>query len=166
MRTFKANNYQQALSQLQQIDPSLGPKLKEDIDWENRKHYAVLLIKRINDTRRERYLTSFTVQMFNSRQWEKLQKGFSYLGYSTLILLHDPTRKEADIQEPGVTAEAQDPNVGQGKEIASADPGFNYKSAKKADLHAFMDKEGISYGKDETNNVLRNRIEKFLLNEV
>lgn len=166
MRTFKANNYQQALSQLQSIDPSLGPKLQEEIKFENRKHYAILLIRKINDARRERYLTSFNVQFFNSYQWAKLQKGFNYLGYNTLIVLHDPTRKEEDIQEPAIAGADSDPNVGQGKVIASADPGFNYKNAKKADLMSFMEREGISFQETETNAVMRNRIEKFILNEV
>jgi len=91
MKTMKASNYSQALKELKKIDENLVSKIAEDINVADSGHYAVILIKKINDVANERYITRAAVQFFNPRAFARLKKNFTTLSYSKIIILHDPT---------------------------------------------------------------------------
>ena len=55
------------------------------------------LVKKRLDARNERYVASATIQTFaKGVPMEKMAKGFGNQGFSTLIIVHDPTKSDDD----------------------------------------------------------------------
>lgn len=101
MSTIKANNYSQASKELEAIEKGLSASISEDVKAGNENHFNVVMVQRINDAVNERYLTKLVPQTFSSEGYEKVKKQFKYLGYTKIILLHDPTLKE-EVKQPVV----------------------------------------------------------------
>lgn len=94
MSTIKANNHSQACKELEAIEQGLSSKISSEVKEGNKNHFNVILVQRINDSVNERYITKLVPQAFSAEGYEKVKKQFQYLGYSKVVLLHDPNMKE------------------------------------------------------------------------
>jgi len=72
-------------------------RVTKEIPVANSKLYNVILIRKINDVVNETYIVKANVVTYNARGFEKVKKNYMYMGYSTMILLHDPSLMK---QEP------------------------------------------------------------------
>ena len=154
MRTLTANNYQQAFSQLKAIDEQSAAKLEEVIYDSNKKHFNIILVRKMNDDVRQRYLTTFVVQAFNIRQWEKLQKNYSSMGYSNVIVLHNPYKKVEPASEPAPKEPKQAP-----KEAISE--AFDVDTARVAELREFAEDNGIEIAEGDLKADIKSKVKAW-----
>lgn len=109
MKTSKANNLQQALKELEAIDglkKETIEKFNGEVREADRKKYHVILVKKIHDAAKQRYLVSIVRQQYGKRSWEKVKNSVVQLGFHKAILLHDPSQlKEEDA--PTLTTKEQ-----------------------------------------------------------
>lgn len=96
---MKANNYQQACKELDAIEAGLSSQISEEVKEGNKGHFNVVMVQRINDSTNERYLTKLIPQAFSESGYDKVKKQFPFLGYSKIVLLHDPTLKVKEVKE-------------------------------------------------------------------
>ena len=87
---MKASNFTQACKELEAIESGLSNGLSPEIKEGNANHFNIIMVQRINDAVNERYITKLVPQAFSYDGYEKLKKQYQYLGYSKIILLHDP----------------------------------------------------------------------------
>lgn len=105
MSTIKANNYSQACKEVEAIEQGLSAKISSEVKEGNQNHFNVIMVQRINDSANERYITKLVPQAFSAEGYEKVKKQFQYLGYSKIVLLHDPTAKEEVAKDSKETKE-------------------------------------------------------------
>ena len=96
MKTIKANNYSQAIKEVEALDKELSLKVKEEIKYSDRKHNHVVAIKisdRPGEAKNE--VTANTI-IVNDDKLAKLKRNFKFLGFAKIIVLHDATQIEVD----------------------------------------------------------------------
>ena len=94
MKQFQANNHNKANKELKSLDSSMS--VKEEINHYDRKMYHVIGIKieaRPNEAKNK--VIANTIQL-HKHGFDKLEKNFRFLGYTKLIVLHDPTNLDED----------------------------------------------------------------------
>lgn len=140
MKTLKANNQNQALNQLKKID-ELTPKQIDSIKNRtirelDKDQYHVILVRKVNNIARQKYDVSLLVQQYTDRGFRQLKKSFVYLGFSKMIILHDPSKKTDE---------------------------FDVNKAKKDELIEYAEQNNIDLGEanlvDEIREVVKTNIE-------
>jgi hypothetical protein len=156
MGQMEANNYERAFNQLQGLDEALAQKLPRTINPANANYYTVVLVRKTNDVARERYITTFQIQSFNKRQLEKLQKSFVFLGYNTVIILHDPNRPSPG----GAPAPEPEKELPQTPEPAPAkvEEPFDVNKARVAELREFAEDHGIELAEEDLKADIKAKI--------
>ena len=99
MKKLKANNYPQASKEIKSMDESLVGKLQEEINHDDRKHYHAVMVKIEDRPGQAKNKVSFFVQQYNERAFEKAKKNVAFLGFTKIIVLHDPTQLEDEEEE-------------------------------------------------------------------
>jgi len=173
---MKANNYEHAKQKLNELQPGLGETLNPEVKIGNQGHYQIALVRKVNDVKRERYITTFHVQSFNARQLEKLQKGFPFLGYNTTIVVHDPTKQEGQTTSPeilpggGELPQGPGPNgmEGEAKNITpgmkapeKVEEAFDVNTARVAELREFAEENNIELLEDDLKNDIKTKIKAW-----
>lgn len=92
MKQFKANNFEQATKELSKLDKDQEGKLKETINYLDRKHYHVIRIEIQTIEGEAKNKVKFNISKHHSNGFEKLKKTFKMMGINRLIILHDPTK--------------------------------------------------------------------------
>lgn len=92
MKTLQANNLSQAVKELKKIDETLIDKVKTDVKDVDKKHYHVILVKVIDRPGQAKNKVTVSVQTYNKPAYEKLKKNFAFQGFTSVILLHDPSQ--------------------------------------------------------------------------
>lgn len=96
MKQFKANNFDQALKEMKDLDKDQAGKLKEDINFNDRKHYHVIGVTIETKEGEVKNKVSMAISKHHPNSFEKFKKNFRYLGINRLIVLHDPTQVKED----------------------------------------------------------------------
>lgn len=105
MSKITTNNYVNAFNQAQAYEKLHGVKsgaVTERIPKEINKvdginHYHVLMVNKRHDAVNERYIVTGNVQTFGKgKPFEKISKNFKNLGFSSLIVIHDPTNNPVE----------------------------------------------------------------------
>lgn len=96
MKTFKASNYAQALKEIQSLDSEKAGIVKEEINFEDRAHYHVAMVRITDRPGEAKNEVSVNVQMFHEAGFRKLEKSFPFLGWNKLIVIHDPKRNPVE----------------------------------------------------------------------
>lgn len=112
MSKVKANNYSKALKEFKAIDDvtdSLVESFPSEIPESDKGHYNVVLVTRRHNEQTRKYKVEFTIQQYDQRGFEKLEKGVQVLGYDKAIVLHTPEAgaKPAQNTAAAVKSEAQ-----------------------------------------------------------
>lgn len=149
---MKANNYEHCVAKLNEMQPGLGNTLNPEIKPANKNYYQVVLVRKTNDVKRERYITTFHVQSFNARSFEKLQKGFVFIGYNTFFVLHDPTKQEA----PTAPAPAPEPTP-----EPKPEPVFDVNTARVAELREFAEDHNIELAEEDLKADIKKKIKAW-----
>lgn len=69
-------------------------------EGDGKRHYHVLMIKQRHDAKNKRYIATATPQTFSKGPaFEKIAKNYATHGFSSIIILHDPT-KNVDQDKP------------------------------------------------------------------
>jgi hypothetical protein len=102
MKTFKANNYDQAVKEIDALDKSKTEVIKEDIRFEDRKNFHVAMVRITDRPGEAKNDVSVNVQMFHDQGFVKLQKSFSFLGWNKLVVVHDPRQNEIEATNPTI----------------------------------------------------------------
>jgi len=90
MKTLQANNYSQALKELEALDSGLKGEIKETINEADKDYFHVALIRVTEKVGAVKNDVSIVVQHYNLLAFEKLNKNFMYQNISKLIVVHDP----------------------------------------------------------------------------
>lgn len=154
-----ANNYKEAYKALNAVDSVEADKLPKQINENDKDHYVVALIKRINNEALKKYDTQVSIQQFNARAITKLENGLAFLGFDTMIVLHTPEKN--DIAEVDTITKAQDQTPVK-SEAQLRKELEDEISAKYAQKYANfvpkqeIDPNGIGTGKDALGNPIGN----------
>tara|TARA_R110000851_G_scaffold108617_1_gene230039 strand:- start:23178 stop:23774 length:597 start_codon:yes stop_codon:yes gene_type:complete len=96
MKTVKANNFDQAKKELNDLDNSLIGKLKDTIKAIERKFYHVITVRITDQPGQANNKVSVNTIIVNDDKFIKLKRNSAFLGFSKLILLHDPTQDKEE----------------------------------------------------------------------
>jgi hypothetical protein len=96
MKTFKANNFNQALKEIQSLDSEKSGIVKEEINFEDRNHYHVAMVRITDRPGEAKNEVSVNVQMFHEAGFRKLEKNFPFLGWNKLVMIHDPKQNPVE----------------------------------------------------------------------
>jgi hypothetical protein len=132
MKTFKANNYDQAVKEIDALDKSKTEVIKEDIRFEDRKHFHVAMVRITDRPGEAKNDVSVNVQMFHDQGFVKLQKSFSFLGWNKLVVVHDPRQNEIEATNPTIEKDSamKTPAEIEAEIEAKAEKMFQEKLAK------------------------------------
>lgn len=112
MSKINANSYELAVKEVKAFDERLAEKVPQTIKAEDKNHYVVLLVRKVNNPAKKRYDVSFNLQTFDKRSIEKATKNVEQNGFDKLIILHNPTieTSETPVQEgaPAKTETAEE----------------------------------------------------------
>lgn len=100
MKTLKASNLNQAVKELNKIDKSLIEKVDENVKDANKAHYHVILVKVKDRPGQAKNKVTVIVQTYNKAGFEKIKKNFVFQGFSSVVLLHDPSTLSAEELAP------------------------------------------------------------------
>lgn len=97
-----ATNYEKVVQRLEVIEQenglkkgSLISKISDQIDKKDEKHFCLVMVKKQNNRAMERYEVYATTQFFaQGTPIEKITKNYKLLGFSEVIVLHNPNVKE------------------------------------------------------------------------
>lgn len=99
MKRVKTNRYEQAVKEMKNLDESLVEKIKEEIKETDKDHFHVIMVKVLDRPGQVKNATTVTTQQFNEIAFQKIQKKFQFLGFTNLILLHDPRQNIEAVEE-------------------------------------------------------------------
>jgi hypothetical protein len=91
MKTVKANNYNQAEKEINDLDKSLMSKVKSMIKSCDLMFFHLLAVKITDQPGQTKNKVTLDTIIVNQDKFEKLKKNSSFLGFSKLIVLHDPS---------------------------------------------------------------------------
>jgi len=100
MKKFNANRHQLAVTEMEQLDKSQVDKIKEEINFDDRNHYHVAMVKITDRPGEAKNDVSVVVQHFNEQGFEKIKKNFAFLGWNKLIVVHDPSQNPKEETTP------------------------------------------------------------------
>jgi len=112
MKTFKASNFDQALKEINSLDPTVSGIIKEEINYDDRNHFHVAMVRITDRPGEAKNEVSVNVQAFHPEGFAKLEKNYSFLGWNKLVIIHDPKQnpveetiapKSGSIEPPVVT---------------------------------------------------------------
>jgi hypothetical protein len=92
MKTFKASNYAQALKEIHSLDSEKAEIIKEEINFEDRNHYHVAMVRITDRPGEAKNEVSVNIQLFHEAGFRKLEKNFPFLGWNKLVVIHDPNQ--------------------------------------------------------------------------
>jgi len=142
MKTLKVSNYQQALKEINALDSEKAGIIKEEINFEDRNHYHVAMVRITDRPGQAKNDVSVNVQMFHESGFQKLEKNFQILGFNKLIVVHDPNQNPVEETQtapqsgttdtpPAITKTPEEIEAEiEAKANAKADELFNARLAK------------------------------------
>lgn len=98
MKTLQANNLDQAIKELSQIDPELAKQVKPEVRECDRGYYHAILVRIEPKENQVKNKVLITQQIYNKPAFEQAKKSNILLGISSMIVLHDPSLE--DVKEP------------------------------------------------------------------
>lgn len=98
-KTFKANNYSQAVKEVEALDKDQANRIKEEIKFSDRKHHHVVGVKISDRPGQAKNDVRVQTIILNDDKFNKLKKNFAFLGFAKIILLHDASQVEDDGSE-------------------------------------------------------------------
>ena len=96
MKTIKANNYSQAVKEMESLDKDQVAKVNKEINFCDRKHNHVVAVKVSDRPGEVKNEVSVNTIIVNDDKLKKLNKNFKFLGFTKLIILHDASQYEED----------------------------------------------------------------------
>ena len=99
MKKVIANRFQKAVEEIRNLDKNQVLKINEEIKIEDEQHYHVAMVKITDRPGEAKNEVSVTVQMFNEHGFKKIEKNFKFLGWTKLIVLHDPKLNIEEVEE-------------------------------------------------------------------
>lgn len=96
MKPLKANNYNQAVKELSNLDKRQAKKLKDVIDHKNRKYYHVIAVTIIPNPGEAKNTIKTNIHKLHPRSFEKFEKNHGLVNVNRIIILHDPTLLEEE----------------------------------------------------------------------
>lgn len=138
MKTLKVSNYQQALKEINALDSEKAGIIKEEINFDDRNHYHVAMVRITDRPGQAKNDVSVNVQMFHESGFQKLEKNFQILGFNKLIVVHDPNQNPVEETQtapqttpPATTKTPEEIEAEiEAKANAKADELFNARLAK------------------------------------
>lgn len=138
MKTLKVSNYQQALKEINALDSTKAGIIKEEINFDDRNHYHVAMVRITDRPGQAKNDVSVNVQMFHESGFQKLEKNFQILGFNKLIVVHDPNQNPVEETQtapqttpPATTKTPEEIEAEiEAKANAKADELFNARLAK------------------------------------
>lgn len=92
---LKPSNLKQANKELEAFGEDVLKQI-ETINEQDRKRYAVVLLRIVIRPDQVKNDVQMNVQYFTEAGYEKIKDRFQMLGYTKLVLLHDPTKMDED----------------------------------------------------------------------
>lgn len=90
MKKFKTNKFQQANNEIEALDKGLSVNIPTEISEKEKGHYHVALVKIKDRPGEVKNEVKVSVQTFSKISFLKLERNFKFLGYTKIIIVHDP----------------------------------------------------------------------------
>lgn len=94
MKTIKANNFDQALKEIEGLDKDQAGKVKEAIKVCDRKHNHVIGVKILDRPGQAKNDVEIQTLILTDDKFKKLNKNPKFHGFAKLIVLHDASQDE------------------------------------------------------------------------
>jgi len=109
MKKIEGNKSAKALKELQAIDERLVENVDGTINETERKMYHVGLVRVIDRPGEAKNKVNVNVQVFHEQSFEKLKKNFKFLGFSKLVVIHDPKLDNGELPKKEVAPKQMTP---------------------------------------------------------
>lgn len=147
---MQANKYNEAVNQTAKLK---GVKVPREINANEKGYYHVLVIKSKADPVKMEYVHDVKVQIINPESFERNKETYKQLGYSNMVIFHNPivqkqieaeaeAKKQAQIQ-----ADAKAKAEADAKAQADADAKAKVEADKKAKADADAKKKADAEAK-------------------
>lgn len=94
MQKIKANNYAVASKELVAYSEDLEGVIPEEINFKDRKHYVVAMVKVIDKPGQPKNDVKVDIICQDKIRFERMVKNYQFHGYVKMILIHDPSQLE------------------------------------------------------------------------
>lgn len=92
MKTIKSNNYSQAIKEVGELDKAQLKRVNEEIKHAERVYYHLLGVKVETMPGEAKNKVIVNPMILNPDKFEKLKKNNKFLGFSKIIVVHDPSQ--------------------------------------------------------------------------
>lgn len=99
---IKASNIENAITELEGIKKGLSGSIQKEIPYVNRKHIVVAMVKIIDKPGEVENDVKIDTVCYSSQRFEHVKKRFRFHGYTKIVILHDPSEMEEEIDVPVV----------------------------------------------------------------
>lgn len=116
MKSLKANNYEKAVLELNEVDSGLGNQISEEVKAQDASSFHVALVRITDRPGEAKNDVNVQVQHYSEQGFEKLEKNYTFMSINKIVLVHDP-RKNVQELKPGEVV-----NVEKGKDGGTPTP--------------------------------------------
>lgn len=94
---MQANKYNEASNQVSKLK---GVKVPREINANEKNYYHVLVIKSKADPVKMEYVHEVKIQVINAESFERNKETYKQLGYSNMVVFHNPlVQRQLDAEE-------------------------------------------------------------------